>query len=124
VGALDHPAARLESGLALDRLRLFATRANMRGEPELLRELPDLLVVVALVEAELLRVAPRRFGLLYGNALDGFPGELEVIAVGAIDREAERDAGGVRQDGTLRSLLGAVRRIRAGFFPLRAAPSS
>jgi GDSL-like Lipase/Acylhydrolase family len=55
VGALDHPAAGAEAGLAFERLRLLAAGANVGGEAELGRELTHLGVVVAAVEAEPLR---------------------------------------------------------------------
>jgi hypothetical protein len=51
VGALDDPAAGTEAGLALERLRLVAATADVRGERELRRELTHLAVVVAAVEA-------------------------------------------------------------------------
>ena len=54
VGALDDPAAGAEAGLALDRLRLLAASADVGGEGELVAELVQLGVVVALVEAEAL----------------------------------------------------------------------
>jgi len=55
VGALDDPAAGAKAGLVLERLRLFAAGADVRGEAELVGELVHLVVVVALVEAEALR---------------------------------------------------------------------
>ena len=56
VNALDNPATCLEAGAFLDGLGFLAARTYVRGEAELLRKLTDFLVVVALVEAETLRL--------------------------------------------------------------------
>src|SRR5262245_17140114 len=57
MGPLDDPAPRFNAGGLLDRLRLLASAADMGGEAELLREGPNFVIVVALVEAETLRGA-------------------------------------------------------------------
>jgi len=56
MGALDHPAAGAKAGLALDQLRLLAARADVGAKAELRGQLVHLGVVVALVEAEALRL--------------------------------------------------------------------
>ena len=52
VGSLNDPAPSFEPGCTLDRIGLLAARTNVRGEPELRRELAHLVVVVALVETK------------------------------------------------------------------------
>lgn len=54
VGPLNNPAAGFETSLPLDRLRLFATTTDVSGVAEFLGEGPDLVVVVAFVEAQTL----------------------------------------------------------------------
>jgi hypothetical protein len=56
VGAFDDPAACSEAGLAFERLRFLAPAADVGGETELLEQLTYLVVVVAAVEAEPLRL--------------------------------------------------------------------
>jgi hypothetical protein len=51
VGALDDPAAGAEAGVAFELFLLLAAGADVAGEAELVEELVDLRVVVALVEA-------------------------------------------------------------------------
>jgi hypothetical protein len=60
VGALDDPAAGAEAGLAGDRPGFLAAAADVGGEAELDCEFADLVVVVALVQAELLRLLGAR----------------------------------------------------------------
>ena len=50
-----HPTARLVAGLSLDRHCLFAPGADRRRITELLHQRPDLLLVVALIQAQPLR---------------------------------------------------------------------
>jgi hypothetical protein len=79
VGTLDAPAAGAEAGLVLDRLRLLAAAADVRGERELLGELADLFVVVGGVEAEPLRDLRRWLGPLDRDALERVAGELVLV---------------------------------------------
>ena len=79
VGAFDDPAARAEAGLAFDRLRLFATPADVGGESKLLGKLADLVVVVGGVEAQPLGLLPGRIGPFDRDRLDRLPGELVVV---------------------------------------------
>ena len=91
-GALDDPAAGAEARLLPERLRLLAAAADVGGEAELARELAHLVVVVALVQAEVLGCLGRRLGTSDRDALKRAAGELEVVAVGTVNREPERDA--------------------------------
>ena len=79
VGALDDPAAGAEAGLALECLRFFAAAADVRGERELLGELIHLWVVVALVEAEVLRLALARGWPLDRDRLERRAQQLVVV---------------------------------------------
>ena len=79
VGALDDPAAGAGAGLVFDRLRLFATAADVGGESKLAGKLADLVVVVGGVEAQPLRPLPGRLGPFDGDRLDRLSGELMVV---------------------------------------------
>src|SRR4051795_8702307 len=71
MGALHHPAPGFEPRAALDRLRLLAPRSDVGGEAELHDEVADLVVVIALVQAQALSLrarGPRAFGV-GGDAL-------------------------------------------------------
>ena len=79
VGAFDDPAAGAEAGLVFDRLRLFATAADVGGESELAGELADLVVVVGGVEAQPLGLLAGRLGPFDRDRLDRLAGELVVV---------------------------------------------
>ena len=119
VGALDHPAPRAEAGLALERLRLLAARADVAGEAELGRELTHLLVLVATIEAETLRPLRRRAGPLDRDRLDGDAGELEVVQIRSRRRDPERDALTLGEEAPFRPFLA----LSVGFGPVSSPPS-
>src|SRR5215218_6370493 len=119
VGAFDDPAAGAEASLALDRLRLFAAAADVRGERELLRELVHLRVVVALVETESLRLVRGRLGSLDRNARERVARELEVVQVRARRRDPDRDALALGEERSFRPFLA----LSVGFGPVSSPPS-
>ena len=119
LAALDDPAARPVAGLALQRLRLLATRADVGGEAELRGERVDLGEVVALVQAEPLRGRRRRLRALDGDRLDGGAGELEVVQVGARRRDRERDALALGEEAPFRPFLA----LSVGLGPVCSPPS-
>jgi len=119
VGAFDDPATSAEAGLALDRLRFFAAAADVGGEGELRGELVHLGVVVALVEAQALRLFGGRLGPLDRDRLDRGACELEVVQVRARRRDPERDALALGEEAPLRPFLA----LSVGFGPVSSPPS-
>jgi hypothetical protein len=119
VGALDDPAAGAEAGLVRERSGFLAAGADVGSEAELGEELSDFVVVVALVEAEVLRRLGRRLGPLDRDALERQADELVVVAVGTADREPERDAGAFAEEAPFRPLLA----LSVGFGPVSPPPS-
>src|SRR5215212_6951422 len=119
--ALHHPAPRLGPGVTLGA-DLLATRAQVQGEAELLGQGTRLVVVEALVQAEVLRPTACRPGALDRDGLERPPHQLVVVAVGPVDCRPERDAASVGQHQALHPALAAVRRVGAGFSPRPAGP--
>ena len=119
VGALDDPATSTEAGLPLERLRLFATSADVGGEGELGGELVHLGIVVALVEAQPLRLLRGRLGPRDRDALERRAGELEVVQVRARRRDPERDALTLGEERSFRPFLA----LSVGFGPVSSPPS-
>src|ERR1035437_7753427 len=85
VRPLNDPAASLETGLVLYGLRFFAASPDMGRIPELLCQVPSLLVVVSFVQTQALRIPPRRLRPLVRDALQRSLHYLEVIAIGSLD---------------------------------------
>src|SRR5512143_948932 len=117
VPALYHPPTRFLAGLARHRLSFHATRANVSREAKLLQDGADLIVVIALVQAQALRLFCRWFRPLDQNALESCPHPFHLVAVRARYPHADRDALSLRQETAFDTLLAALRRIRSGLFP-------
>ena len=79
VGAFDDPATRAEAGLAFDRLRFFATAADVGGERKLRAEVAHLVVVVTAIQAEPLRPLACWLRPLDRDRLDRGAAQLEVV---------------------------------------------
>src|SRR5215212_3432373 len=121
MGAFHDPAPRPRSGAALGA-GFLAAGAQVQGEAELLGQGARLVVVEALVEAEVLRAAARRPGPPDRDGLKGGAHQLMVVAVGPVDHRPEGDAAAVGQHRALDPALAPVRRVGAGFPPRRAGP--
>src|ERR687893_2069938 len=119
--ALHHPAPGLGPGVTLGA-DLLATPAQVQGEAELRGEGARLVVVEALIQAEVLGPTVRRLGPLDRDSLERGAHQLVVVAVGPVDRRPERHAAAVGQHRALHPALAPVRRVRAGFSPRRAGP--
>ena len=119
VGPLDDPAAGTEASLAFDRLRLLAAAADMGSEAELGGELVDLRIVVALVDAQPLRLFRGRQGPRDRDRLDRGATELEVVQVRARRRDPERDALALGKERSLRPFLA----LSVGLGPVSSPPS-
>src|SRR3712207_1154115 len=89
----------------------------MQGEAEFLGQGTRLVVVEALVEAEVLGAAARRPGPPDRDGLEGGAHQLVAVAVGPVNRRPEGDAAAVVQHRALDPALAPVRRVGAGSFP-------
>ena len=118
VGAFDDPAAGAKAGLAPERLRLFAAAADVGGEAELGAELAHLVIVVAFVEAESLRLLRGRGRPLDRDRLDRCAAEFEVVQVRARWRDPERDALALGEERSFRPFLA----LSVGFGPVFSLP--
>ena len=121
---LYDPPPRSDACVLLERAGLLSTGSDVRGEAKLAGELADLVVVVALVEAQTLWISLRRTRSSCRDGLDRRARHLEVVAVGSVHHDGDGDALRLRQHAALGSALGSVRGVGPRFFPLRAAPSS
>jgi hypothetical protein len=118
LGALDDPAAGAEASLALERVGLLTTGADVGREPEFGHELVHLGEVVALVQAEPLRARGRGLRSLDRDRLQGRPAELEVVQIRAGRFDAERDALTLGEERSFRPFLA----LSVGLGPVRSPP--
>ena len=119
VGAFDDPAACSEAGLAFERLGFLTTAADMGGEAELFEQLMYLVVVVAAVEAEPLRLLRCRLGTLDRDRLERGARQLEVVAVRTGREDPDRDALAVAEEAPFRPFLA----LSVGLGPVCSPPS-
>ena len=83
------------------------------------RERADRRGVVGAVQAQTLRRLGRRFGPLDRDRLDRFGEQLQVVALGALVRDPDRDTSGLREDRTLCPFFA----LSVGFGPVLGPPS-
>jgi hypothetical protein len=119
-----HPAPRLVPRLPLPCLRLFATRAHMGREGELRHQLPDVVVVIALVQTQTLLLAGFGQVAMDRDAAQRRLDQLLVVAVGPVDGQADREAVGLDQQAALGPEFAPVGGVFARLFPPRAEPWS
>lgn len=122
VRALDYPAAGLVARLVLDEPGFLTARFDVGREAELLAQLADFVVVVALVQAQVQLQAGFTHRRNQRHARERFLRKLEVVAIGGPNRNTDRNPAAFRDQRALRALLRPIHRRRPGFFPRRAAP--
>ena len=81
VRPFNHPAARLEIRLLLDRLSFFPPSPNMSRESELLQQLSHFAIVIAFIQTEALGLLGRRLRSSEGNCFERFSRQLKVVGV-------------------------------------------
>ena len=119
VAGLDHPAAGAPVGVAGLELDLLAARADVRREPALVGELAGAVVVVAAVETEPLRLLGRRLRALDRERVERRGEQLQVVPVGTVLRQPDRDPLRLAEKRTLRPLFA----LSVGLGPVLAPPS-
>src|ERR687895_772367 len=115
--ALHHPPPGFDPGLLFEGLGLFPARPNVGGEAKLGQQIAHFVVVIALIQAHPLRGCRARLRPRDRDTLDGLSGHLEVITIGALDRQADRHATAVGEHAALGAELAAVGWVPAHLFP-------
>src|ERR1041385_4889011 len=115
--SFHHPPTGFEASLSLDRLCLFPSGTDVRRVAKLLRQLPHLVEVVSLVQAQALRLLGGRLRARHGDTLQRGPRHLEVVTVGSFHRQTDRNAVAFSAQAAFRAGLGPVGGIGTGFFP-------
>lgn len=114
VGDLHDPSARLIIGMGRLFALLLAPGPDVGDVPLFDRDPAALPIVVALVEAKILRSVVGGLGPVDPNASDGIVQQLEIVDIRSGRDDGERYAPAVHEQGSLRSELSPIRRIRSG----------
>ena len=122
--AFHDPAPGLLARCVSDRLGFLATRPDMRCEPKLHQDVAHCLIVIGFVEAHALRLLGRGLRALDHKTLERRPHQFHVMPVRPFHCQPDRHAVPLGHQAALDAAFGAVRGIRTGFFPPRAAPWS
>ena len=121
MAGFDDPAAGAPSGDAQLVFDLLSAGADVGDEPVVADKLPGPLVIVALVEAEALRLLGARLRPRYRDGVEGALKEQVVVAVGPGMGEADGDPGALGEDRAFRPLLARSVGLGPVFGPPRGA---
>ncbi len=121
MAALDHPTPRFLACLARQLFRFLTAAANVGGKAKLVQDLPYFVEIVALVHAHPLRCIFSGFRSLDDDTFDCRTHQLHIVAIGAVNRDTDRDTVPLGQQAAFDAVLAAVGRIWAGLSP-QAAP--
>ena len=109
-----NPTTRLVIGMGRPFSLLLAPGPDAGDVPLVDRDPAALPVIVALVEARILRSVVGGLGSVDPDASDGFLQYLEIVGVRSGRDDGEEHASTVRERGPLRAELPPIRRIRSG----------
>src|SRR5512143_432109 len=112
----DPPAGFLAS-LARRRRGGHATGSNVRRETELWQDGPYLLVVVAFIQAQPLRLVVGRYGALDQEALKGGSHQFHIVTVRPLNSQPDRHSLPLSQETPFDSAFAPVGRVGACLFP-------
>ena len=121
MAGLGDPPSGAPSGDAQLVLDLLSPRADVRDEPAVADEPPRPSVIVALVEAEALRLLGARLRPRYRDGVEGTLEEQVVVAVGPFVGEADGRPGALGEDRALRPLVALSVGLGPVFGPPRGA---
>ena len=114
VTGLHDPAPGAPAGGVKLELDLLAAGADVGCETARERRLSDAVVVVAAIQAQSLRRLLGRLGPLDRDRVERRLEQLQIVAVGAVVRQPDRDPARLAQKRTLRPLLA----LSVGFGPV------
>lgn len=119
MGGFDDPAPGTPARDANLLRDLLAARAHMRDEPASAGGLAGAVVVVAAIQAQPLRLLGRGLGPLDRDRVERRLEQFQIVAVGAVVRQPDRDPCALAQNRTLRPLFARS----VGFGPVFGPPN-
>ena len=117
---LYNPAASLETSLMLNRLCFFATRKNMSGIAKCFHQISYLSGIITFIKTHTLFFSFRRLRPFHRNTFYRFLCHFAIMAIGAINRQTNRDTRTFGEQTAFNAFFCPVRRVWAGFFPHQA----
>ena len=112
-----NPTASFESSLLFDGQGFFPARANMRCESKFISQSSHLVVIIALVQTESLRIFLGWIGTRYLNVLQRFANHFHIVSISAFHCYANWHARSFGKQTSLGTVFRSVCRIGPGFFP-------
>jgi len=115
-----NPTPSLEASLLFNSLCFFATRTNMNCIAKLFHQISNLTRIVTLVQTHTLSFSLRWLRTFYRNTLYRSLCHFTIMPICTGNLQANRYAGCFRQQTSLNTFFGPVRRVWASFFPRQA----
>ena len=117
MGSLHNPAASFETSLMFNCLCLFAARTNMSRIAKRFYQISYLTRIVTFIKAHTLFFSFSRLRAFHRNTFYRFLCHFAIMAIGAINRQTNRDTRTFGKQTAFNALFCSVRRVWAGFFP-------
>jgi hypothetical protein len=96
---------------------IFAAAAQLGRKTQARHQFAHLIKVIALVQAQALRILQSRQLTLYHQSSQGCLCQFHIVSVGPIHRNGHRYAMRLGQQTALDAAFAAIRKVEAGFFP-------
>lgn len=124
VRPLHNPATSLKSRLSFNRLRFFATSADMCSITKFFHQISYLLRIVTFVQTHALRFLPGRLGTNNWNTCYRRFNHFAIMTISSFNRQSNRHTRCFGKQTAFNAFFGPVRRVWACFFPRQAEPLS
>jgi len=111
-----HPASGLFAGFVFDFLGLLSTGTNMFSKTKLFQDVPNLLIIIALVQTHALRLLGGWLRTLHHDIFDRIANQFHVVTISSLHRQPNRHALPFGQQTPFNPTFGPISRIRSGFF--------
>jgi len=116
VRALNYPATRFKTNCPFDCLGLFSSGFDMSRIKKLLNQRSDIIIIIAFIKAQVLRVPQTWLRSLYSNTFYGSLNHLHVVTISPVNGNANGDSSTLTQKASFNAFFGPVGRVWPCFF--------
>ena len=124
VRPLHNPATSLKSRLSFNRLRFFATSADICSITKFFHQISYLLRIVTFVQTHALRFLPGRPGTNNWNTYYRRFNHFAIMTISSINRQSNRHTRCFGKQTAFNAFFGTISGVWACFFPRQAEPLS